>query len=483
MSLKKQAISGVKWTSLSSILVAVIQLVQLAVLAHYLSPLDFGLMAIVSVIIGFSELFIDMGISASIIHRQDITHLQLSSLYWLNIAAGIVLFILVYFSASYVAQFYQESELIPLIQLLAITFILSAIGNQYSILLQKSLRFSLIAKISIASTLGAFLLSVILAINGFGVYALVFSTLSRTLISTLLNLIIGIKEHRPAIRYSYTEIKPMISFGMYQMGERAMNYFNTQFDVIIIGKLLGTEALGIYNIAKNLAMRPAMIINPIITRVAFPIMAKVQDDIPKLKNIYLKTINYLSSVNFPVYLLIALLAEPIIYLFFGEKWIQSIPILQILAFYYAIRSTGNPIGSLQLARGRADLGFYWNLAMFIIIPLILYIGSFGGLKGTAWSLLFSGIILSIPGWYYMVYPLSKARFSEYFIQIIKPFILTIIGGSFAYCISIFFKEINYFLYSIVLSVTMIIPIWFLNRKFNPSFTNTIIEMLHSRKGN
>jgi O-antigen/teichoic acid export membrane protein len=480
MSLKKQAISGVKWTSLSSILVAVIQLIQLAVLAHYLNASDFGLMAIVSVIIGFSALFMDMGISASIIHKQDITHIQLSSLYWLNIAAGLLLFILVYLSAPYVAAFYNESELVPLVRLLALTFVLSAVGNQYAILLQKSLRFALIAKINILSVFGAFILSVLLAANGFGVYALVYGTISNIVVSTLLNVLIGIKEHRPALCYSHTEIRPMISFGMYQMGERAINYFNSQFDVILIGKLLGTEALGIYSIAKNLAMRPAMIINPVITRVAFPVMAKVQDDIPRLKGIYLRTINYLSSINFPIYLLIALLAEPIIYLFFSEKWEGSIVILQILALYYAIRSTGNPVGSLQLARGRADLGFYWNLGIFFVTPVILYIGSRWGLEGTAYSLLFSGIFLTVQGWYFLVLPLCEAGFTEYFTQILRPLCITVVSGMVAYGTKSMLAFEN--LWGVSLSVVFVmgVSVIVLNLLFNRPFMEMLYEMIERR---
>ena len=481
MSLKQKALTGVKWTSLSSIIIAVIQIVQLAILAHYLEASDFGLMAIVSVIIGFSALFMDMGISASIIHRQDITHDQLSSLYWLNIASGVVLFVLVYSLSPYLASFYNESELIPLIQLLAITFIISGIGNQYAILLQKSLRFNVMAKINIVSVLVAFIVAVVLAMRGFGVYALVYSTLIKIVLNTIINVWVGIKEHRPSLVYHHREVAPMISFGMFQMGERSINYFNSQFDVILIGKLLGVEALGIYSIAKNLSMRPAQIINPIITRVTFPVMAKVQNDIPRLKSIYLKTINYLASINFPIYVLIAILAEPIVLLLFGETWRESIVILQLLSINGALRSTGNPIGSLQLARGRADLGFYWNFAIFFFIPLAIYIGSYWNIEGVALSLVVMGIILSVPSWYYMVKPLCGAGFKEYFWQILKPLIISAVAGSFAYGISFLFGIENIYLNASLITVLMGIVVLVLNILFNHDFMDTILEMIGRRK--
>lgn len=481
MSLKNKALNGVKWTSLSSIITAIIGIAQLSILAHYLEASDFGLMAIVSVIIGFSALFMDLGISASIIHRQDITHIQLSSLYWLNIASGVLLFILIYSLAPIIAAFYNEHELVPIIHLLAITFVISAIGNQYAILIQKNLRFNTMAKITMVSSFLGFVVAVSLAVNNYGVYSLVYASLVTILIETIINVIIGVKEHRPTFVYKHSEITSMISFGMFQMGERSINYFNSQFDVILIGKLLGTEALGIYSVAKNLSMRPAQIINPIITKVTFPIMAKVQDDTLQLKNIYLKTINYLSSVNFPIYVLIALLAEPIILILFGEKWNDSIIILQILSLYGAFRSTGNPVGSLQMAKGRADLGFYWNLGLFFFIPLTIYTGRYWGLVGIAYSLLGLMVFLAVPNWYFMVKPLCGASFKEYFWQILQPLIFAIIGGLFAYGVSLLFGIENIYLNAGIIAVLMGILVLVLNVWFNRAFVDTVLELLGKRK--
>jgi len=452
MSLKQKAIAGVKWTSLSSIVIAVVQLAQIAILARYLVPTDFGLMAIVSVVIGFSALFMDMGISSAIIHKQDITHKQLSSLYWLNIFAGISLFTLVYLLAPPIASFYNEERMIPLLQLLAITFFISAIGNQYRILNQKQLLFNRLAKVEIFAAISSFFVAVACALNGFGVYSLVYASLFGVCVSNLIFLLTGLKQHRPAFTYQYDEIKSLISFGLFQMGERSINYFNSQFDTILIGKLLGTEALGIYTIAKNLVIKPAQIINPIITKVTFPIMAKVQDDTRQLKNIYLKTINYLCSVNFPIYMVMAVLSESLILTLFGEKWTESILILQILAFYFMFRSIGNPIGSLQLAKGRADLGFYWNLGLFAVVPLVIYMGSIYGLVGVAISLVLLQISLNVPSWYFLVKPLCGAQFTEYFSNILKPLLITVLAVFVSLPIKMFLLENNSVVSSLIFLV-------------------------------
>lgn len=477
MSIKKQVIRGVRWTTVSSLVVAVLQVLQLIILAHFLSPSDFGLMALVSVVIGFSALFMDFGISAAIIHRQDITHIQLSSLYWLNVAAGAVLFAAVVAVSPYVAGFYDEPELTRLIRILAVTFIITGFGNQYAVLLQKELQFDLIAKIQVLSVAVSFAVSIVLAAMGYGVYALVYATLLKTFLSSALNIAAGIRAHRPGLAFRHREIGPMLSFGLFQMGERTVNYVNLQIDTIIIGKLLGVEALGIYNVAKNLALRPAQIINPVVTRVAFPVMAKVQDDIPRLRQIYLKTVNYLGSVNFPVYILIALTAEPLIGLLFGERWHESVALLQILSFYGALRATGNPIGSLQLARGRADLGFYWNVAMFLIMPVVVYLGSLQGIDGVAYALVAAGVVLSFPGWYYMVSPLCGAGFYEYFKQIGQPLLIALFSGAAAWgSVALLGLENRYGVIALS-TLVMGLATLALNRRFNPPFIETLLELL------
>lgn len=481
MSLTEQIFSGIKWTSVSSIFNAVVQFTQTIILAHYLSSTDFGLMAMVMVVIGFSQIFVDMGISGAIIHEKNITHVQLSSLYWLNIALGLVIFLIIFSLAQYIANFYNEPLIRPLIQLLSLTFIIISIGNQYRVLFQKELEFDILAKIGMLSTILTFILAVSLAIYGYGVYAIVYASLFGSVVNSLSCFMLGIKKHQPSLVFKYNEITKFIRFGSFRLGAMTINYFNSQFDVILIGKLLGTEALGVYSIAKNLSMRPAGIINPIITNITFPVMAKIQDETLKLKSMYLKSINYLSSINFPIYLLIAILAEPIVLTLLGEKWKESIPILQILSLYAAFRSTANPMGSLQLAKGRADLGFYWNLSLFFVIPLSIYSGSSWGLIGVAYTLLGLQILLSMFGWYFMIKPLCGAGFKEYYWQIIKPLMFALAGGLLAYKINIFLSINNIIFSIIMISAIMGVVVIVLHILYNRDFTDTIFKLIGKKK--
>jgi len=425
LSLKQKTISGVKWTTYSTVIVTLLHLVQISILTRFLDPSAFGLMALVMVIIGFSQTFLDMGISNAIIHKQNITHEQLSTLYWLNVLAGFTLFAIVYAVAPLVAGFYHEPELILLTILVGVTFLIQPFGQQFMVLWQKEMRFEEMAKIGIINKLVSLLVSVWFAYDGYGVYSLVYGAIAGVIVQTGYLVILGLREYKPSFIFRIGGIKEFFSFGAYQMGERTINYFNSQIDTILIGKLLGTEALGIYTIAKQLIMRPAQIFNPIITKVTFPMMAKIQDDTKRLKNVYLKTILYLSSVNFPVYALMIVLAPELVMVLFGQKWMEAVPIIQILSIYGALRSIGNPIGSLLLAKGKAKLGFFWNLGLFFYVPFGIYFASHWGLTGVSWGLVAIILSLMIPNWYFLVRPLCGANFIEYNSQIIKPLLISI----------------------------------------------------------
>lgn len=425
MQLKEKVQNSIKWTAFSTLFTAILSILQVSILARFLPPSDFGLIALVTVVMGFSGSFLDMGISAAIIHNKKISHSQLSSLYWLNVFMGFLIFSLVYGVTPLIASFYTEPELNILIPLVALGFIINSFSQQFTVLFEKKLQFKILAKITIFSKLSSLFLTTWFAYEDYGVYALVYGGLIGSFINTIQLMFFGFKSHKPSFLFRLNEIKSFLNFGLYQMAERTVNYFNYQFDTLLIGKLLGVEALGGYTIAKELIMKPAIVLNPIITKVAFPVMSKVQDDIPRLKNIYLKIINCLASLNFPIYIIIIVLAPEIILLFFGDKYLNIVPIVQILSIFGAIRSIGNPIGSLLLARGRVKLGFYWNLGMFFYTPLSIYFYSSWGIMGIAWGLIVNLLIFQLPMYYVLVKPLCNAGVKEYFCKILKPMLIAL----------------------------------------------------------
>jgi O-antigen/teichoic acid export membrane protein len=432
MSLKKQAFSGVKWTTTASIVNSVVQLIQLAILTRLLEPTDFGLMALVMVVIGFSEMFVDMGVSNAIIYKQKVDNEQLSSLYWLNIIIGIFFFIILVLTSPFISILYDNQSLTPLINLVAATFLIKPWGQQFMVLLQKNLQFNAIAITDIISRLISFFVVIVLAFNSFGVYSLAIGSIIVAVFSTIGYNYYGRNLYKPKLYLRIRQLKQFLSFGLYQMGEKLISYFSTQFDTILIGKLLGVEILGLYNVAKNLVSKPSNIINPVVTKVTFPLMSKFSDNISQLKSVFLTTMKYLSLANFLVYFLIIVLARPIIITLFGIDWVEVTPIVQILSLTYLLRSIGNPSGSLLLSRGKANIAFYWNLALFVFYPISIFAGSYWGITGIAWGTFVLQVLLLYPNWRYIVNKTCNADFTEYFGVLSYPLIISTLSFIFSY---------------------------------------------------
>lgn len=413
-SLKTQAASGVKWTSASAAITTGLQFLQLAVLARLLAPADFGLMAMIMIVIGLGQAFVDAGISNAIIYRQDITRQQLSSLYWLNIIAGIVVFFAVWAATPLVVALFGEPRLTELIFWAAFTFLIIPIGQQFQILLQKELKFNVLAVVEVAAAIIGTATAIGTALMGQGVFALVWGALANAAVRALLLLVVGLKNWRPALRFKINDIHSYVSFGLYQLGERIINFLDSKLDYILIGALLGVQALGFYTLAWNLIIKPLQKINPIITRIAFPVFAKVQNDNIRLKKGYMSVLNILSTINFPYFFGLAVVAPLAVPVVFGTQWLPSVILIQILCVVGLLQTAGNPIGSLLLSKGRADWAFKWVLAFTVIKIPAAYSGVvIGGAVGVAVALVFVYILGSVLGYFVLVRRLLQPCLKEY----------------------------------------------------------------------
>lgn len=475
MSLKTQAINGVRWSAFSHLTCVCIQLIQVGVLARLLDPKDFGLMAIAQIVVGFSQIFADMGMSNAIIHNQTLTKGQLSSLYWLNVAAGCVVTGLLICLSPIIALIYKTTELTPILITLSSSFLIQGFGQQYFTILQRDLQFRYIALVEISGRVAGFLVSCLLATRSFGVLSLVYATLASALISTVGIMLIGRARFKPTCHFDYKSIRSFTAFGIYQMGEKFINYFNFQIDTLLVGWMMGPTTLGIYNMAKQLVMRPVGIINPIVTRVAMPLMSKVQSDERALANIYCRSLNYLASVNFLAYAILFMFADKIVLIYLGESWRDVIPILKILSVWAAVRSTANPVGALLNATGKAKRAFYWNLCLLAIAPPIVYLGSLHSLSGICFSQLLLIICLIIPTWLYLVRPICRVELGVYLWALGKPALITVAAGLLSCWISEYLKSqwLALTLNGIIFSFTWIL----LNFGYNAPLLNDLTHLV------
>lgn len=430
MSLRKSAIGGVKWTTASTVIVTILQLAQMSILARFLEPGDFGLMAIMMVVIGFSQAFQDMGVSNAIIQRPEISHTQLSSLYWLNIVAGAVLTLIVIAIAPLVAMFYEEPRITSLMILLSSTFILVAIGNQYRVLCQKNLNFRTMEIINVSTSVVSFIVAAVMAYKGYGVLTLVWAMITQAALSSLLFLWIGLKHyHKPSLVYRHSELEGFYGFGMYQMGERSINYISANADKILIGKLVGINAVGFYNLAWQLIIFPLSKINPIINKVAFPVYSKVQNDPATLNRYYTLNVKLLSLVTMPLLAFLMFFSNEVVGLVFGEGWDTTASLLPILALVGILKALGNPGGALILAKGRADVGFWWNIGWAITIVVALTIGLW--IKDSLYTAVYIllGLNLTVGAiWHVLIARIGEIQYLTLIRHFIKTFIAVIFIG-------------------------------------------------------
>ncbi|MDP4185576.1 MAG: MOP flippase family protein [Bacteroidota bacterium] len=427
MSFKNGLFNGIKWTTLSSIINVTVKLLQVIILTRYLSKSDFGVVAIALLFIQFTDIFLEMGLTSAILHKQNITRNEYSSLFWLNIISGILIYGILILLTPLISMHYKEPILNTVIPLLGLNIVFSSIGRQQRTIEQKNLRFKVIALVEIFASVVTFIVALILAITGKGIYSLVFSTIIGLLFSNLVFFFHGILVCKNVgVHFSFTEVKSFLKIGGFQLGTSMLDFLSREADIIIISNFFSKEFLGVYSLSKQLVMRLYGFVNPIMTKVLTPLLASMQNKQTELKSKYLKVIEFLSFLNYPLYFLIALNATPLLILLYGKQYAEGGFILAILSVNYGILSIANPVGSLQVALGRTDLGFYWTIYRVIVSITAIYIGSLFSIQGVVWSILICNILNILPFWRMQLYNLIRIKLLEYLKFQYIPFILSLI---------------------------------------------------------
>ena len=423
MHLKDRAFSAVRWTTTAAVARAGLQVLQIAVLARLLAPEDFGLMAMVGVILSFGAVFADLGLNSAYLQRAEVSPEQRSSLFWLNLLLSLALMGLVMASSPLLAGFFGDARLIPLLMLASTTFVIGALGQQVRVSAEKALAFRAVMQVEMVAALAGFVAAVAGALAGLGVYALVLGGIVSAAVGTVLAWRVLAAGWRPLRRFSLADVRPFLGFGGALVGDAIANQIHRSLDLFFGGRMLAATQLGLYSLPRELVLRLQFMVNPIVTRVGFPLIAQVQADIPRVRAIYLRTLNMTASTNAPLYVGLAFFAPEMVWLLFGAQWSGSAELLRILALWGFLRSTVNPVGSLLLGMGRADLSFKWNLGLLILIPPVLWVCAYFGPTGLAWGLLGLQFTLYIPAWRILVYPLCGAGLAEYADAALRPFAL------------------------------------------------------------
>lgn len=413
---------------MASIVRASMQLAQLSVLTHFLSPQDYGLMAMVMVVISYAALFSDMGLSTAFVQRQHISHEERSSLYWLSVAIGAALMLVVAAASPLAAYLLKAPELPGLIALVSTNFLVVALGQQLRMDAEKALNFRPVALIEMISALSGFALAVLLAWRGWGVYALVAAAMLSTWVTMLLCWAVLAQGWRPSWRMRWVEVRWYVRFGGGMVLNNALNHMNSTVDVLLGGRLLGAAQLGLYSVPRNLILQAQSVVNPVFTRVGFPVIASIQHDPARVRQVYLKIMNLTATVNAPIYVAMAVFAPEFVQLLLGDRFQDAAPLLRVLALWGLLRSFGNPVGSLVFGLGRVRLSTVWNLGLLFVVPPSLWLGSQYGAVGMAWAMAGVMAVLFVPAWALLVRPTCGAGLWEYGRQVVMPTLCAVMAG-------------------------------------------------------
>jgi PST family polysaccharide transporter len=395
MSLRKAAISGVKWSAVSHLGRRVLSLITTIILARLLAPSDFGLVAMAAVVIGFIELFQDLGTASAAIQRKDPSQSLLASMFWLNAGFGLAATLVLYFASPLAGAFYREPHVVPIMQALSLSFVLSGFSNLQKSLLERDLEFDKLARVEIGTGLFATLIGIASAFLGHGAWSLVYQMLSGNLLMTL--LLWRASPWRPSWQFEWREIRSVMAFSLNLTGASIFNYFARNADKLLIGRFLGSQDLGYYDLAYRLMLYPLQGIAAVIRRVMFPIYSRMQDDPAQFGRTYLKVASAIALISFPLMLGLAALAQPFVLTLFGTAWVPVIALLLILAPLGAVQSITTTVGDIYMATGRTDWGLWWTIGAGLLTVLSFVIGLPWGILGVTTSYAIVFMLLAYPG--------------------------------------------------------------------------------------
>ena len=358
-----------------------LQTTSTIVLARLLLPEDFGLVAMVMVVVGFASVFKDMGLSWATIQSPRISHEQISTLFWINLAITVILTTALLIASPYVADIYDEPRLVAIGMALSLTFVLHGLSAQHLALLRRQMRYAAIAVVEVVSMGIAIGVGILIAWQGGMYWALVAVQLLTAAIAALLAWVLS--PWRPGLPRRHSGIGSMVAFGSYLTGFTFLNYFTRQADNALIGYFAGATQLGLYTKAYNLFKMPMRQMNTPIASVALPALSRLQDDPATYRRFYLRAVQGLAYLSVPTVALVAGIADPLIPFVLGDQWAEAVPIFRLLAVGGVVTPVLWTAGWVHQSRGRTDRMLRWSLLSDPIYVLSFVIGVRWGAVGVA----------------------------------------------------------------------------------------------------
>lgn len=383
-NLKAKTLSGMIWSALQRFGNMGISFVSNIVLARMLTPDDYGCIGMLAIFITVSNTFLDGGFGSALIQKKKPTQKDYSTIFWWNLFLSVLLYGLLFISAPAVSRFYNIPLLESVLQVQGVILIINALNIVQSNQLRKSINFKYLATISLISHIVAVVLAIVLAYNGWGVWALVIQQITA---SFCVSVMLWVKNRwLPSLCFSVESFKELFGFGGFILASNLINTFCNNIQGLLIGKFFTPTTLGYYTQARRLEEIASHSFSTVVDQVSYPVLSELQSDNNSLKNAIQRLTQALAYITFPIMLVLILVAEPLILMLYGEKWLPCVPYFRILCIagiaiclqgisYYAVAS-----------KGKSKDIFIWTIIKRSVALIVLLVCMyFGGIMGLMWG--------------------------------------------------------------------------------------------------
>ena len=397
-SLKQKTAKGVLWSTVERFSVQGVQFLIMIVMARLLTPHDYGIIGMLAIFLAVSQSLIDSGFSQALIRKQDRTEFDNNTVFYFNIVVSALLYVILYVSAPFVADFYDTPQLCPVMRVVCLGIIFNSLAVVQRALLTIRIDFKTQAKAALTAAVTSGVAGIAMAYHGFGVWSLVAQQLLNLGINT--GLLWLLSKWRPRLVYSWQSFYELFAFGSKLLASGLLDTIYRNIYPIVIGKLFSASSLGHYTRAHQFSEFPSQNINGIIQRVTYPILCEIQDDDERLSDIYRRFMKLSAFVIFPLMVGLSSVAQPFVNIMLGPQWDFCGQLLQIICFammWYPIHAIN--LNLLQV-KGRSDLFLRLEIIKKILgVSVLCLTAQFGLVVMCYGSILNSLVALAINTYY------------------------------------------------------------------------------------
>jgi O-antigen/teichoic acid export membrane protein len=379
--LRSRVRSGLRWKLVTQLVSQGARTFVAVLVAHVLSPHDYGLAAMAVVFTGIPAILVDFSLGAALIQRSEITNEDLSTVWWTSFASGLTLTAISIAAAPAVAAFFSNPHVAPLFAVASLSFVMAGSAVPQYAMLNRTMNFRVLELREVSATLVASVAAVSIALAGLGAWAIVGQALCVDVVSTA--LIWKVSPWRPSLTFSFASLRTLGSFGGKVFSARLLSYLNLNADNILVGRFLGTMPLGIYAIAYNVIFSPLMRITTPIQQVLFPAFSRLQHDRSRLGLAWIRADALVAAVSVPAFLGMAAVAPDFVPIVLGKRWHSAVPVVQLLSLAGATQMLQSINPNVLQAVGKAGTLLRYMVCSSAVTLAAFAVGLHWGIVGVA----------------------------------------------------------------------------------------------------